>query len=280
MQTKTQNSVNAALAAVHTAPDFYLSKVANIGNKFARVVGTIRASATPDQLIAAVRKLNPRFSPVQGSFTAIASNGITTTYEGLVGSLTERVVLTDENRAGFKAIASNMYMDCEEKLWSMVKTEAGDVLISSHAADEPEIMKALMQSVASSNVGADVQQKMSEADAIRAQIKGGDLVTFVSESGAVQMGFVVAAVANADGSDAGLSVVTQLNEDVHMVDRNMVVAFVDADSVEGDEQAEMEAVAAGSINMDMIANYYRRVFARRPEYFEAFMQRFRSHVFA
>lgn len=280
MQTKTQNSVAQVIAAVHSAPDIYLAKVTPISDKFARIVGTIRASASADQLLSAVRNLHTRFSPVRGSFAAIASNGLTVTYEGIIGALPERIVMTPENEGSYKAIASNMYMDNEEKLWSMVKTDAGNILISSHASDESEVMANLMKSVASSSAAGDVQQRMSATDASRASIEGGDLVTFVSQAGAVQMGFVVAAVANADGSDAGLSVVTQLTEDVHAVDRNMVVAFVKANDMDSDEAASLEAVAAGNINMDMIANYYRRHFARRPEYFEAFMERFRKHAFA
>ena len=281
MQTKTQNSVNSALASVAGAPEFYVTKITPIDGNFARVVGTVRASATAQQVLAAARNLHKRFVPVQNSFTAIASNKITTTYEGIIASLPERIVLDETNEGNYSAIAStNMYMDEEEKLWSMVKTDAGKILISSHASDESEVMANLMKSVASAHVEQDVQHRMSVADASRQGIQGGDLVSFVSQAGAVQMGFVVAAVANADGSDAGLSVVTQLNEDIHHIDRNMVVAFVSADQVEGDEEAQLEAVAAGNINFDMIANYYRRVFARRPEYFEAFMERFRNHAIA
>lgn len=280
MQTKTQTSVQQAVAGVFGEPEFYVNKITPINSQFARIVGTVRASAQPQQLLNAVRKVAEKCAPVKGSFVAVASNGLTTTYEGIIGTINERIVLTEQNQHKFRSIASNMYMDEEDKLWSMKKTEAGNILISSHASDELEVMQNLMKSVASSAPEQAVQQRMSETDASRARIRGGDLALFVSESGALSMGFVAAAMETNEREDAGVAVVTQLDEDVQVIDRNMVIAYVSGDEIDADETAELEAVASGNINMDVIADYYRRVFQRRPEYFEMFMERFRNHVFA
>lgn len=279
MQSKTQLSVNQAIASVTGAPDFYVNKIVPIGESFARVTGTVRASTNAQQLLAAVRKACNKCAPVAGSFTAVANNGLSVVYEGIIGAVQERIVLTEDNRGQFKSIASNMYMDNDDKLWSLKKTEAGDILISSHASDELQVMQGLMKSVASS-VSQDVAQRMSVADRSRQSIQGGDLALFVSEAGSIELGYVAAASVNHDGTDAGLAVVTRLNEDVQQIDRNMVVAFVNGNELDVDEDAQLEAVAAGNINMERIAEYYRKVFIRRPEYYEMFMERFRNHVFA
>lgn len=274
----TRSSVSAAISNLASqGPTFHVQRVTPIGENFARVLGTIKANATPDQIIASIRGLNNKLTPISGSFQAVASNGVTQSIEGIVGIIQERIVLSDTNREQFSAIASNMYMDEEERLWSLKKTEAGDILIKSHAGDDLEVMNSLMACVASSDVG--YQESIPASNDLskqRATVEGGDLITYVSPSrGRTVLGFAVASAVSEEGTDAGLIVVDR-EDQVEQIDRNLVVAAFE--NVEMDETEELEAVAAGNFSLEMIKDYYRRVFIRRPEYFEKFWDRYSSRL--
>lgn len=277
-----QSFVGKALNALDVAPAITVQKVTPINEKYARVTGTIRATATAEQLRNAVTRLGDRLCAVAGSFVKVNKTGMAHTVEGIVTVHQERIALTPEIRDNFKAVSSSMYLDEEEKIWNLKRTPAGEILIRAAVGDEDTLLSNMLQSVASSSPQSrDVHRQASECDASRASIQGGDLALFVGSEGTPVMGFVVAAVANADGTDAGLSMVTRSMEDVELIDRNQVVAFVAGSELELQKDDAVKALASGGrVDMDFIANYYRQVFMRDTAYFEKFMERFNAHVFA
>lgn len=281
--SKTHSNVNSALAGLAAAgPVLNVHSVTPVGSKFARVLGTIVASATPEQISAAVRKLGGKLTPVPQSFAALSSNGITLAVEGIVGVVEERIVLDESNAANFQAVAStNMYMDSEERLWSANKTDAGTVLIKSHAGDDMEIMNQLMACVASSHVAQQEAEPVSRSlRNERANLTGGDLINFVSEAtGRVTMGFAVADMKGEDGSDRGLYVVDQYGNH-GPINRELVTAAIASSEIEYDDQEPLVAVAAGNFSLEMMIEYYRKMFIRSPEYFEKFRQRLLSRAAA
>lgn len=279
--SKTHGNVNSALAGLAAAgPVLNVHSVTPVGSKFARVLGTIVAGATPEQITAAVRKLGGKLLPVPHSFAALSSNGVTQSIEGIVGVLEERIVLDESNADKFNAIAStNMYMDSEERLWSANKTDAGTVLIKSHAGDDMEIMNQLMACVASSQVATQEAEPVSRSlRNERSNIEGGDLINYVSEAtGRVTMGFVVTDMKGEDGSDKGLYVVDQ-HGNHGPLNRELVTAAIASSEIEYDETESLVAVAAGNVSLDMMIEYYRKMFVRSPEYFEKFRQRLLSRA--
>lgn len=281
--TKNYTSVTGAIAALASAgPVMNVQSVTQISSKFARVLGTISATASAEQIKASIKKLNPKLSPVEGSFSALASNGVTQSVEGIVGVIAERIVLDDSNIEKFQAVANtNMYMDSEETLWSANKTDAGTVLIKSHAGDDMEVMNQLMTCVASSHVGTQEAEPVSrKLRGERAHITGGDLIAYVSESsGHVQMGFVASDVKNELGADKGLYVVDQ-HGNHGIINREMAVASIHSSEIEYDETESLVAVASGNLSLEMIIEYYRKMFIRSPEYFAKFRERLLSRAAA
>lgn len=277
-----QTYVNRTLDALDTTPSLKLVNVTKINDKYARITGVIRATATAEQLAASVTRLGDRLQAVASTFVKVNKTGLLNTVEGIVTVHQERVALTGANSDSFKAVSSSMYLDDEEKIWNLKRTPTGDILIRANTGDEDEVLNDMMKSVASSVASdRDLVRQMSDCDASRQSIQGGDLAMFVGQDDKVVMGFVVAAVANADGSDAGLAMVTRSMEDVEMIDRNQVVSFVRGDELELPQDEAVKALASGGrVDMDFIADYYRRVFMRDPAYFEKFMERFNNHVFA
>lgn len=279
--SKTHGNVNSALAGLASqGPVFNVHSVNPVGSKFARVLGTIVAGATPEQISKAVRQLGGKLIPVPHSFAALSSNGVTQCIEGIVGVLEERIVLDETNADKFNAIAStNMYMDSEERLWSANKTDAGTVLIKSHAGDDMEIMNQLMACVASSQIAQQEAEPVSrKLRGERAHVEGGDLINYVSEStGRVTMGFVVTDMKGEDGSDKGLYVVDQ-HGNHGALNRELVTAAIASSEIEYDETESLVAVAAGNISLEMMIEYYRKMFVRSPEYFEKFRERLLSRA--
>ncbi|MNY57844.1 hypothetical protein D3C86_1941080 [compost metagenome] len=112
----------------------------------------------------------------------------------------------------------------------------------------------------------------------RAAIVGGDLINFVSESsGRVSMGFVVTDVQNEHGVDKGLYVV-DTNGTHGQINREMVTAAIASSEIEYNESESLMAVASGNISLEMMVEYYRKMFIRSPEYFEKFRQRLLSRA--
>lgn len=270
-------------------PSFHLTSVKQIDSRRASVVGIIAASFGADILLNAVSNVSKSVRAVPGTFVTLASNAATRTVEGIVEMHGETVVLDDSNKDKFRSVSSSMYIDEEERLWSIKRTGAGDILIRANNGNEDEELHTMLKSIASCDHNSlnmrHVQGCLDTSEQVRNSIQGGDLTVYhSSRSGQVELGFVVAAIANADGSDNGVAVVNRLDEDVEHISRYAVVAHVKGDDLETDndfaESAAFSAVASGAITMDMIADYYRKVFIRNPEYFEKFIERFRQQITA
>jgi hypothetical protein len=279
--SKTHGNVNSALASLASqGPVLNVHSVLPVGSKFARVLGTIVAGATPEQISKAIRNLGGKLLPVPHSFAALSSNGITQSIEGIVGVIEERIVMDHTNEANFESVANtNMYMDSEERLWSANKTDAGTVLIKSHAGDDMEVMNQLMACVASSQVAQQEAEPVSRSlRNERSNVEGGDLINYVSEStGRVTMGFVVTDMKGEDGADRGLYVVDQ-HGNHGPLNRELVTAAIASSEIEYDETESLVAVAAGNVSLEMMIEYYRKMFVRSPEYFEKFRQRLLSRA--
>lgn len=279
--SKTHGNVNSALASLALqGPVLNVHSVLPVGSKFARVLGTIVAGATPEQISKAIRNLGGKLLPVPHSFAALSSNGITQSIEGIVGVIEERIVMDHTNEANFESVANtNMYMDSEERLWSANKTDAGTVLIKSHAGDDMEVMNQLMACVASSQVAQQEAEPVSRSlRNERSNVEGGDLINYVSEStGRVTMGFVVTDIKGEDGADRGLYVVDQ-HGNHGPLNRELVTAAIASSEIEYDDTEPLVAVAAGNYSLEMMIEYYRKMFVRSPEYFEKFRQRLLSRA--
>lgn len=263
--------------------NFGMTHAMPAGNNIVRVVGDVSKNISFDELQSSIREQNPRLTAIAGSFVTLNDAKYTATIEGLACIQQESVVLTDMNRDDFKAVASNMYMDEDEKLWSLRRTEAGDILINANAADEYTVMSSLMQSVASAKdpqLSSRLDSLMSANNEVRDALEGGDLVFYaVAGTSEPAMGFVVCDIQNEAGVDQGLAVVS-INGEEDQISRGQVISAVASQELDcDDEQDAIEAVAAGNISYEFARDYYKRMFMRSPQYFEAFWSRFKSHAF-
>lgn len=232
-----------------------------------KTLGAVEASSVIS------RSLGGKVTPVADSFTVLASNAVSDLVTGFVVPLrTSRPF--DAADTTMRAMAGNMFMDEEEHLWKLQKTEAGDILVRSHIDNADEI-RVLMQSLCSGVPAATqheheslIQQHAQSLDQIQS---GSDILYVDPESQKVTAGVIIAlvedipntvAVANAEGS--------------FTLTRDMIVCATAFDGLEDQEAKELEANAS-SFTIADITEYYRKLYQRRPEYFEQFMSRWRSH---
>src|SRR5690606_11902485 len=280
MQT-TRNMLDAALskAVASATKTIQIRDAFPVGDRFARMVAVAAGGTTPQQIKQSISANCKNGTAIAGSFLARARDASKVAFEGIVAIVSERIVLSDANRSQYKAVASNLFMDDNENMWALKDTATGQILVKSIAADDYAVMQQLM-AVASTDHNDFGMRNIGHDNAVaRASIEGGDLISYVSEqSGRVEMGIACAAIVNADGTDTFQMQVVRPDGETETVNREMVVAAAEHEVPEDPEDQQIMATAS-SVNLDMIAKYYARVFARRPAYYEEFMRRFRAHAF-
>ena len=248
-----------------------------IGDRFARIVCQASAQATPEAIFKGMREQLKGIMPIKGSFVTVASTGTNRTFEGVVGLIPERVVVTDENRGAFQAVAGSMYADGDQNLWTLKANDAGEIMVKSICDDDVAFMGKLLSLSSVDHNDFDSRAPLSQLAAMRASVQGGDLVHYVSpETGAVEIASACAGLENADGTDTHNLAVVRGNGVSEIVNRELVVASGHHDIEEEDDK---EVAVAASGDLAAISAYYAKMFARRPAYYEMFMQRFRAHVF-
>lgn len=261
-----------------------------LNDGFARVVATVThangsRTSKPAMIEALRKKFDNKLFPVEGSFRSLSSNPISDTVVGIL-SVAPQAISYTENMDGFKILAGNMFMDEEEHLWALKKTEAGEILVKSFGKDDAEVVSGLLESVCSSGFAAAYESTsaVQQTDAMLREIQGGDFITYVDpHSGQVSFGAVVATVHNENGDDTGnLYVADKDAGPAQVLNRKMVLASWDANGIElpevdmGQEIATHEATAKSA---EEIAAYYQKVFQKDPSYFQKFMERWNSHAF-
>lgn len=250
-----------------------------IDDRFMRVVAVASAGATADQVYAGIKAQFKGVTPIHGSFVSLAAEPTLHHFEGIVGVVSERVVVNEGNRPNYKAVAANMYMDAEENLWTLRKTATGEVMVKSICADDTLVMQQLL-AVAKTDLNDFNNKNLHlQSSQDRAMVEGGDLITYVSQQSCdMQMGIACASIDHADGSPTPEIFVVRPNGQTETVHREMIVVTAGALELEEEEIQDSIAVASAA-DVDRFAAFYSRVYARRPAFFEEFMTRVRAHVF-
>lgn len=231
-----------------------------------KTLGAVEASA----VIAA--SLGGKVVPVADSFTVLSSNkGV----DFITGFVVPQRTCKPFNEEGLRAMAGNMFMDEEEHLWKLQKTEAGDILVRSHVDNADEI-RVMMQSLCSNVTVPELHERdelMGEYTQNIAAIAGGADILFVDpETQQVTPAVVIAEVADVPNHVAVAGAFGSC-----AISRDLIVCATAFDGLEEpNDSKELEAQASG-FTLDDITAYYQKVFQRRPEYFEQFMSRWRSH---
>lgn len=262
-------------------------------NGLARIVAAVTHTSTSREndsevysALAGLFKNN--IQPIENTFCVLASNKFTDMVTGIVAPIQESVAYDSES-SDFTCVCGNMYVDENEKLWSLKQTEGGDLLIKTSSLDDLDAITELMGSV-SSTVAEPLRFEtesnvMASFSSMAGSVDSGDFVDFVNPvTRCAEFGVVVASVCNEDTEnnkveDTGNIIVLSSTGDKEItISRELLVdVHNDVDVPEADESA-YDSISSG-INLEAAVEYYRSMFRRSPEYFAKFEQRLRSHAF-
>ncbi len=260
-----------------------------LSDGYARVVATVtHSNGSRDSKVALSNAIRSKFDNklhiVDDSFTVLSKNSISHTLVGIL-SVMPQAISYEKGMSGFSILAGNMYMDEEENLWALRKTEAGDILVKAFGKDDAEIVSGILETAASSGFTGAYESVAAVEDTNKmiSGVQGGDFVTYVEpQSGKVSFGAVVAAVFNEDDTDSGkLYIVDRDAGPAQFVDRGMVLAsWLDVSIPNDTDPNDEVATARANVKSpEEIAAYYQKVFQRNQAYFEKFMERWRSQSY-
>lgn len=258
-----------------------------VNNVTAHVVASLNfasESATSADIRTALQKATKsKLSAIEGT-VILREDGKTRKTVSAFMTLSSEVISVPEEKSvvemtGFRALSSNMFLDDNENLWEL-KSEGGRNLVRSHLENNMVEMEQLMASVSSTSFSSmsSSDGTMAVINGERSLIKGGDMITYVSESGTLESTLVMATV---QGDEDTLLCLSADGEDSLTLNRNSVSLFVGAEQFQSQlEQPEGMAAMSGAVNVDAIVDYYSRVFGYNQDYLAQLTSRIKNHAFA
>lgn len=291
-----RNAVSTVLGKVtQKQPNVKLRDFSVNDNGLTRIVADVTHTSTSrendSEVFNAISSaFGNQMNVIENSFVVLSSNKFTDVVTGVLSPKQEAVAFDSESgEEGFKMLAGNMYMDTNEDLWKLKKTEAGEILIKTSSLDDLDAISALMDSCSAHMIDPlrfeTEDNVMASFSSLASSIDSGDFVDFVNPvTNEMAFGVVVASVEEQDEegnvvSDMdSLVVLSSSGEEHSMISREMVVSkHNDVEVPEADESAYDSM--SGSMSLEAMVDYYRSMFRRSPEYFAKFEARLRSHAF-
>lgn len=283
--SKYTDFVNTVVAnSSVAAPTVEMRAFKIAGDGKARVVAdvyhTSESRANPALALAEIgKKLQNKMVAVAGTFESVDKGQFVERISGLV-SVNKQCVAVGQELKGFRAVASNMFIDEEHDMWVLRKTEAGDLMIKTTGVEDDVSIANLLQAVCSAGGKNLSFSSLSSYKGV--QVEGGDCVSYVAADNRLSLGFVVASV---EGSD-DLIVQSMEGTQPEVVQKEAVTEVHDVATFPEDNESPEEQVGAvvasarGAASVAEIAAYYKRVFARNAKFYAEFMKRFNQKRFA
>lgn len=222
------------------------------------------------------------FIPVAGATVNITEGRTQSFVRTIMQRATDIKPLEDARE--MQALSANMYMDKSKRMWAVRHSESGqDILVRTSDMNDSGELLEMIRSVSNVNpagirgTNPDVARAMDRFNLDLAGAQGGDMVSYVSESGDLRVGFIVAEVT--DGEMHGFSVVDKAGN-AEVISSLSMVCLLNGDEIEERHFPEMDSVsAAGNATVEKLVNYYRQVFSYSPEYMDKLETIIRNHGF-
>lgn len=222
-----------------------------------------------------VRQLNAKFKgslrAVANSFRLVDSNGadassVVSTVVGYVVPNVE-IVTASEATGRMKEVASNMFMDEADNIWS----QAGDLLYKKSGIETSDSLTEMLTECSSEGAAPSRLRKCVDFDSVEAS--AGDFVTYMSK-GEMLNGFVVAK----DQSSGSLIVLASTDDSVEVISTFAVQASVSPKEDELKAPLESE-IAGGAVSVSQLVQYYKRLYAYNAAYFAQIENRIKGYSF-
>jgi hypothetical protein len=213
-----------------------------------------------------------RLRAVARSFRIVESsnadrNNVTFKLQGYVVPNVEIVAASSEQGKKMKCVASNMFMDQSDCIWS----KTGDFLYKKSDVETAEELNQFLTECSSTTTrvrkGLDFETVVASA---------GDFVRYLSK-GEMCCGIVVAA----DETNHKLMVLAEGEEDPEVIDTFDVQDSlpVDDEKVRFPEETDMVETSASAVDINAIVSYYKRWFTYNPNYAQMLIDRLNQHAF-
>jgi hypothetical protein len=289
MKQHNLSSVSAAVKGL-AKPVVNVLKYDLIGNGMARVLCSISHAGDSREdssfFTEALReRMHGKMQAVAGSFKSLDKGQYLEHVTGIVTVVKESMMATEQNLNTLKSISSNMFMDEEEHMWKVCKTEAGNLLVKTTGIEDDEALANLLShSCASMSSMSNVnqfRQLSAQASSLKQQVSGGDFVSYVDD-GQIQCGYVVA---TATSEKDTVAVVLSSDQKTVSIPLDAVTEihpqsdFPAYEMSDDDKVNAAVATARGDVNIEMLLAYYKKVYARSPAFYQKFAARVRSHAF-
>lgn len=261
------------------------TEVANIHHNIATVVATVQGlasmSSQDEILVALSAATGHKMSAIAGSVVMMGEYGPN---EGIFrAAMVPATEALDASAAGnMTALSSNMFMDRSEKLWALRGSGDQSVLVRSVSEDPNELLD--MMASCSSNYAVEaardpILRKSCEAFAASiSAVEGSDIVAFVNESSAVDVGFVSHITRSAAGEET--LTIASMSGDAHDISREAILSVIPSANIEYSDDVILSQSAANVNPTKQLLDYYRRVFGHAPEYYKKLATIIRGHSFA
>ncbi len=274
------NSISNAVDSIKTGrPTVQIKHTSLAGSGLARVVvEVVHAGNSRTETGAITKELNGltknKLRVVAGTFQKVQSGRFGDTLVGMM-AVNKQVKPYEDELKGFRCVASNQFMDEEKGMWFLEETASGRVLVKQNDEDRIEGMREMLSSICSSS------QFKAEASA-RVEAKGGDYVSYVTQSGSLSSGFVVAEVGDEDKILVLPLGATEFSE----VPKEAINLKIESEQIQSTLPEQMEedentitASARGRTGIQEMIEYYRRLYGRHPAYFQALVERINKHAY-
>lgn len=233
-----------------------------------------------DQAIRA--KFDNRVEIVPGSFSAISSDAFSDTITGVVRVIRQTMPFVEGQTKGFTSFASNMFMDTEKNIWALKHTDSGQLLVQTSTMEDEDSLNDLLSSFSSAGARFTPEFR-SFSSTSSASVIGGDLVQFVNKKAETAIGYIVATVEE-EAAPSRLMVLENGEEQPEVIAQSLVIQKLDSsDAPKVDEQSSlMQSIIAATqsnVTLNDMLEYYKKVFARSPEYYSMWSDRLKSHAF-
>lgn len=251
---------------------------------FAEVTGELR---TDEQAIseAVSGMLNNRLHSVSNSFCVLAENNISAYVTGIITANREVMAVSGSNSdiEGFRCLSNNMYIDTEDRLWTLKANDSGKLMIRTDSLEDIEAMEQLMSSISSAapigSISPFAHKEQTQEHAyltMLSSVTGGNFVDFVDPvSGSAKFGIVVASVVDEEtDEDQAIVVLASDAEQAVTVDKQAVIDVHDQIDVKDESLYGSESA---NINIESLVEYYKSMFRRNAQYFAEFEARLRAH---
>lgn len=215
---------------------------------------------------------NREFAPVAGA-TSVIDGGKTSTFvRTILNRMQDAMPMAQADLANeFTALSKNMYMDKSERMWTVRTSESGEQMLvrSSEANDNADLIDMIRSVSGAANTHMessmpDIARALAAHELSLAAAVGGDMISFVSNSGELKIGFIAANVTD----DNTMLVVSQDGVEEKVSSMSMV-AVLSGDELDQNHFPAVDSVsAAAGIDVPKLLAYYAKVFSYSPAYYE------------